>query len=81
LTLNDLGKMLLGSLAINYILLSIGFTAFDFGHDILYQPHSRWFRLSVATFAAVHYAGMAPYKIGMCRLNVAPLIALLAIGS
>jgi hypothetical protein len=41
--------------------------------------HSRWFRLSVETFDALHYAGMALFKIGIFLLNVTPLIALYVI--
>ena len=76
----DLKAALIWSLAINYSLLSIWFSAFVFGHDTLYRLHSRCFRISVETFDAIHYAGMALYKIGIFLLNVAPLIALVIIG-
>jgi hypothetical protein len=79
MTLIELRGMLLWSLAINYSLLLLWFTAFAFGHDPLYQLHSRWFRLSVETFDALHYAGMALFKIGIFLLNVTPLIALYVI--
>ncbi len=38
--------------------------------------HTRWFRLSVETFDAIHYAGLAVYKIGIILLNLVPFIAL-----
>jgi hypothetical protein len=79
MTLIDIRGMLLWSLAINYSFLSLWFTAFVLGHDPLYQLHSRWFRLSIETFDAIHYAGMALFKIGIFLLNVAPLIALYVI--
>lgn len=34
------------------------------GYDDLYQLHSRWFRLSVKTPDATHYAGMALNRAG-----------------
>lgn len=80
MTPSELKAVLLWSLAINYSLLSVWFSAFVFGHDTLFQLHSRWFRISVQTFDAIHYAGMALYKIGLFLLNVAPLIALHIIG-
>ena len=79
MTLIEIRGMLLWSLAINYSLLSLWFTAFAFGHDPLHQLNSRWFRLSIETFDAIHYAGMALFKIGIFLLNVAPLIALYVI--
>ncbi len=42
----------------------------------MYRMHTRWFRLSVETFDAIHYAGLAVYKIGIILLNLVPFIAL-----
>jgi hypothetical protein len=42
----------------------------------MYGLHSRWFKLSVEIFDAIHYAGLAVYKIGILLLNLVPLIAL-----
>ena len=38
--------------------------------------HGRWFKLPDATFDAIHYGGMAAYKIGILLFNLAPLLAL-----
>ena len=38
--------------------------------------HGRWFDLSEQTFDAVHYGGMAAYKIAIFVFNIAPLVAL-----
>jgi hypothetical protein len=38
--------------------------------------HTRWFKLSVETFDAIHYVGMATYKLGIILLNLVPLLAL-----
>jgi len=80
MTPSDIKTVLLWSLAVNYGLLSLWFSSFVFGHDTLFQLHRRWFRLSVETFDAIHYAGMALYKIGIFLLNVAPLLALVITG-
>jgi len=69
-------ELLLYSLAFNYASLIIWFGVFSLAHDSLYRLHSRWFSLSVETFDAIHYVGMALYKIGILLLNIAPLIAL-----
>ena len=37
--------------------------------------HSRWFKLSVETFDAIHYAGLAVYEIGILLVNLVPLVA------
>jgi hypothetical protein len=42
----------------------------------MYRLHTRWFKLSVETFDAIHYAGMSVYKIGVILFNLAPLAAL-----
>jgi hypothetical protein len=49
---------------------------FRFAYDWLYRMHTRWFKLSVETFDAIHYAGMATYKLGIILLNLVPLLAL-----
>jgi hypothetical protein len=67
---------LLWSLGINYALLLVWFGAFTCAHDWMYRLHTRWFRLPVETFDAIHYAGFATYKIGVMLLNLVPLAAL-----
>ncbi|MGZ4970473.1 MAG: DUF6868 family protein [Methylobacter sp.] len=67
--------LLLYSLAFNYAILIIWFGVFSLAHDSVYRLHSRWFSLSLETFDAIHYAGMALYKIGILLLNIAPLVA------
>lgn len=68
-------EILLCSLAINYGVFIIWSAVFILAHDWMYRLHSRWFKISVETFDALHYAGMAVYKIGIFLLNFAPLIA------
>lgn len=64
---------------LNYGLLLWWFIVFIFAHDWLYRFHGHWFRLSVAQFDAIHYAGMAAYKIGIFLFALAPWLALLII--
>ena len=73
---DNIKELLLYSLAFNYAILMLWFGVFSLAHDWIYRLHSRWFRLSAETFDALHYAGMAVYKIGIIMLNIAPLIAL-----
>jgi hypothetical protein len=72
---SEFTRMLLYSVCVNYAVLIIWFLAFMVAHDKLYRVHAKWFRLSLDAFDAIHYAGMAVYKIGILLINVAPLVA------
>jgi hypothetical protein len=69
-------SFLLGCIGVNYGILLLWFLAFIVAHDSLHRLHARWFRISVEQFDAVHYAGMAVYKIGILLLNLVPYLAL-----
>ena len=69
-------RFLLSSVLINYIILMIWFLAIIFARDWIKQVHGKWFNLSDETFDAIHYGGMAVYKIGILLFNLVPLIAL-----
>ncbi|MFC5454091.1 DUF6868 family protein [Prosthecobacter fluviatilis] len=73
-------SFLLWCLGINYGVLMLWFLAFSLAHDTIYRLHVRWFRLTVEQFDAVHYAGMAVYKIGVLLLNLVPYVALRIMG-
>lgn len=73
-------RFLLCSVLINYIILMIWFLAIIFARDWIKQVHGKWFNLSDATFNAIHYGGMAVYKIGILLFNLVPLIALYFMG-
>lgn len=81
ITLESLRTLLLWSLAVNTTLLCLWFAGFVWAHDTLYRWHTRWFRLSPETFDAIHYAGMALFKIGIFLLNLAPLLGLYLMGA
>jgi hypothetical protein len=76
MTATEIKEFLLWSVAINYAVLLVWFCAFACAHDWMYRLHTRWFKLSVETFDAIHYAGMAAHKIGVILLNLVPLVAL-----
>lgn len=74
--LSALRHILIWSLVFNYIVLLVWFAAIVFAHDWVYRFHTRWFQLSRERFDAIHYGGMAAYKIGVLLLNLAPLAGL-----
>lgn len=69
-------RILLAMLAVNYAILITWFLVFAFARDFMRRLHGRWFKLSDATFDAVHYGGMAVYKLAIFLFNLAPLVAL-----
>ena len=76
MTTNEIKHVLLWCAGLNYLVLLIWAGGFVFAHDWMFRLHSRWFRLSLETFDAIHYAGLAFYKIGILLLNLVPLVAL-----
>lgn len=74
--INEIKHFLLWCIGINYAVLIIWFGVFVFAHDWMYRMHARWFKLSAETFDAIHYTGLAIYKIGTLLLNLVPLAAL-----
>lgn len=73
-------NVLLLSLVINYGILLVWFVVFVFGHERLRHLHGKWFRLSSEQFDALHYGGMAVYKIGVLLFNLTPFLALTILG-
>lgn len=73
---SPLGGFLLWCTILNYLVLLLWFVAFSLAHNWMFTLHGRWFRLTAAQFDALHYGGMAVYKIGILLLNLVPLIAL-----
>ena len=49
-------------------------------HDLVYQFHGKWFKLSVEKFDAIHYALMGFFKIGIILFNIVPYLALRIVG-
>jgi len=76
MTVSEIKEVLLWCLGVNYSVMLVWFGAFVYAHDWMYRLHTRWFKLPVETFDAIHYAGLAIYKIGVILFNLVPLIAL-----
>lgn len=76
MTTNEMKEVLLWCVGINYGVLLVWFGVFVYAHEWMYRLHTRWFKLSVETFDALHYAGVSIYKIGIILLNLVPLVAL-----
>ena len=76
MTTIDHEHVLLWCVGLNYLVLFIWFAVFVFAHDWMFRMHGRWFKLSVETFDAIHYAGLSVYKIPVILLNLVPLVAL-----
>jgi len=68
--------VLLWCAVINYGVLLVWFLFFLLAHDWVYRLHGRWFHLSGEQFDALHYAGMALFKIGILLFNLVPYVAL-----
>lgn len=76
MTVESAQSFLLWCLVINYGILLLWFLVFWLGHDWMFRLHSRWFRMSNERFDAIHYAGMAVYKVGILLFNLVPYVAL-----
>ena len=68
------------SFLINMAILLWWFLFFVFAHDFVYKFHSKWFKLSVETFDAIHYAGMATFKMGTLLFCLIPYLAMHIVG-
>jgi len=73
---SDLKRFLVLCTVFNVILLVVWFLAAACAGEAVYKLHTLWFPMSKETFSAIHYAGMAFYKILVIFFNVIPLVAL-----
>ncbi len=64
------------SALINYSILLLWFLLFYLAHDWLYKFHGQWFSLSQENFDAIHYAGIAFYKLSIFLLFLGPYLAI-----
>jgi len=67
-------------IVINWVFLLWWFLFITLAHDWMYGFHSKWFKISTESFDAVHYAGMALFKIGIILFNLVPYLALRIVG-
>lgn len=80
MTIETIREMLGWCTLINMGILLYWFLLFTFARDWIHRFHGRWFRLTPERFDAIHYSGMAFYKLGIFLLNLAPYLALRIIG-
>ena len=76
MTLDTLRTLLGWSAIFQLAFLSLWFFAFVGFHDTMYRLHHRWLRLSVETFDAIHYAGMAWFKMSTWLFFILPWLVL-----
>ena len=76
MNLDDLRTFFGWCTVINLALLLYWSFMFMFARGFVYKVHSRWFKLSDERFDALHYGGLAFFKIAVFVFNVAPWLAL-----
>lgn len=64
------------SALLNIGLLTSWLLMFWLTHNWIYRFHGDRFKISVEAFDAIHYAGMATYKVGIFLFNLVPYLAL-----
>ena len=80
MTIDLVRDALLWCFIINVGILLWWFLFFTLAHDWVYHFHAKWFKLPVEKFDAIHYAGMAFYKICIFVFNLVPYFALCIVG-
>ena len=61
---------------LNVALMVFWFLFFCLGHDLMYRFHTKMFDLTKESFDAIHYGGMAVFKIAIFMLNLVPYLVL-----
>ncbi len=80
MTIEIIRSALAWCIVINWGLMLWWFLFFTFAHDLMYRIHSKWFNISVEKFDAIHYAGIAFFKILVFMFNLVPYLALRIVG-
>ena len=65
---------------INIALLLWWFLIIMLAHDWVYRWHTKWFKIPVEQFDAIHYAGIAFFKVAIFVFNIVPYFALRIVG-
>ena len=60
----------------NWVLLLVWWGFIAFAADWMRGMHGKWFALPKQTFDAIHYAGMAFFKILIIVFNLVPYLVL-----
>ena len=80
MTIETLRSFFLVCFLINWVFLIFWFVMFAFKRGWIYKMHSRWFKISEDQFDAIHYTGMAIYKLAFIIFNLVPYVALAIVG-
>ncbi len=64
---------------INIAMLMLWFVMMILAHDWIYKMHTKWFKMSVERFDAIHYGGMGLFKLCIFVFNIVPWLALLIV--
>jgi len=80
MTLETIRAVLAWCTVINLGLFIWWFLFFALAHDWMYRLHGKWFKISVEKFDALHYAGMALFKMGLLLFNLVPYLAMRIVG-
>ena len=76
MTLEIVQNTLFWCAVINMGMLVWWFLFIVFAHDWVYRMHSKWFKISEERFDAIHYAGIAFFKVCVFFFNIVPYFAL-----
>lgn len=76
MTIEQLRDFLGWTTLLNLGLLTFWALAFFCCREKIHRLHGKWFRLSDERFDAIHYQGMAIYKIGIFLFHLMPYLAL-----
>lgn len=76
MTAPEIADLCLYSFLINTGMLTLWFVMLMTMGDWIYRVHSKLFPISRETFNAIHYSGMALYKLSLFFFNLVPWIAL-----
>lgn len=66
---------------INIALLALWALFFVYARDWLYHFHGRWFAFTPSSFDAIHYGGMAAYKLAIWLFLLGPWLAFVIAGA
>jgi len=80
MTIEIIRDVLAWCAVINIGLLLWWFLIFTLAHDWIYRLHSKWFNIPDEKFDAIHYGGMAFFKLGLFMFNLVPYFALRIVG-
>ena len=76
MTIENLRILLGWCSAINAVILLVWFLAFVLARGLIFNIHTRWFKLSDGRFDEIHYTLMGYYKIVWFFFNLLPYLVL-----